>query len=309
MISPGNNNEPELNGLVFNIQRFSVHDGPGIRTTVFMKGCPLSCLWCSNPESQDFGPQLMTRDIKCSGCGACAQSCPQSAIRIGTHGRHIDWDRCDQCLKCVDACQYGALARSGNKMGVEAVLEEVMRDRLFYKNSGGGITVSGGEPLLQSEFTGALLQACKIEGLHTAVDTTGYVAWSKIQQVAPWADLMLWDIKHLDPLEHERATGVGNQLILENVKRASALTRIWLRIPLIAGFNDGDDHMLAVIALALKINAKKISLLPYHEGGRSKNDQIGRAYPYIGDHAPTDERVSRLKTMINDAGIDVGIGN
>ncbi len=305
----GTDNREPIEGLVFNIQRFSVHDGPGIRTTVFMKGCPLSCLWCSNPESQDFWAQLMTRDVKCTGCGACVHSCPENAIQLNAHGRRIDWDRCQQCLRCVDACQYGALARSGNPMKVDTVMAEVLRDRLFYKNSGGGVTVSGGEPLAQSDFVEALLHRCKQEGLHTTVDTTGYVAWPRLQQVAPLADLLLWDVKHLDRQVHEDATGVGNQLILENLARAAALTRIWLRMPLMAGFNDDEDHMIRLISLALKIRADKISLLPYHEGGRSKNEQIGRAYPCSGNQAPTEEKIERLKTMINSAGIEVGIGN
>lgn len=301
--------ESDLKGLVFNIQRFSVHDGPGIRTTVFMKGCPLSCRWCSNPESQDFHPQLMTRDIKCSGCGACVQVCPQGAIQINPQGRRIDWDMCDQCLLCAAVCQYGALERSGNQKSVTEVLAEVLRDRLFYKNSGGGITVSGGEALAQSDFVAALLRQSKKEGLHTAVDTTGYVSWSRIEKVVPWTDLMLWDIKQMDLQAHEQATGVGNQLILDNIKRAAALTRIWLRIPLIAGYNDSQENIYRVIELAQDIGALKISLLPYHEGGRSKNEQMGRTYPCSDACAPPKERVSRLKQIIEDAGIDVGIGN
>lgn len=301
--------ESDLKGLVFNIQRFSVHDGPGIRTTVFMKGCPLSCPWCSNPESQDFGPQLMTRDIKCSGCGACVQVCPQGAIQISPQGRRINWDMCDQCLLCATVCQYGALERSGNQKSVTEVLAEVLRDRLFYKNSGGGITVSGGEALVQSDFVAALLRQSKKEGLHTALDTTGYVSWSRIEKVAPWTDLMLWDIKQMNSHAHKQATGVDNQLIIDNVKRASALTRIWLRIPLIAGYNDSQDNIQRVIELAKNIGALKISLLPYHEGGRSKNEQMGRTYPCSDASAPPKEQVGWLKQIIENAGIDVGIGN
>lgn len=309
MDSGEESSKADRKGLVFNIQRFSVHDGPGIRTTVFMKGCPLTCLWCANPESQDFGPQLMTRDIKCSGCGACVQVCPQGAVRIGSNGRGIDWDLCDQCLLCAGVCRYGALLRSGDHKRMARVLDEVLRDRLFYKNSGGGVTVSGGEPLAQSDFVAALLSACKQEGLHTAVDTTGCVSWSRVEQVAPLSDLMLWDVKQMDPQLHEKATGVDNRLILENVRRASALTKIWLRIPLIAGFNDSDDNINRVIELAKEIGAPKISLLPYHEGGRSKNHRIGRPYPYSGALAPTAERVERLAKRIGDNGVDAGIGN
>lgn len=300
----------DLKGLIFNIQRFSVHDGPGIRTTVFMKGCPLSCGWCSNPESQDFDAQLMTRDVKCTGCGACTEVCPNIAIRINAHGeREIDWDTCDQCLQCVDACAYGALARSGTLMNVEAVLEEVMSDQLFYKNSGGGITVSGGEPLLQNEFVAELLRVCKDEGLLTAVDTTGFVEWPKIQHVLPWTDLLLWDIKHLDETKHKKATGAGTRLILENLKRASTQAKIWLRIPLIKGFNDDPRHIHNMITLARNIHVEKISLLPYHEGGRSKCEQIGRDYPIVGAQPPSEKTVDSLKNMITHAGITAGIGN
>lgn len=297
-------------GLIFNIQRFSVHDGPGIRTTVFMKGCPLSCQWCSNPESQDFSPQLMVRDVKCTGCGACAASCPQGVIRITVQGgRQIDWHRCQQCLQCVDACLYGALDRSGKPMTIRTVLDEVVRDRPFYRNSHGGITVSGGEPLMQGDFVAALLRQCKAEALHTALDTTGYVAWPKIQAVLPWADLILWDLKHLDPKRHEQATGVGNRLILENLLRAAKLAKIWLRVPLIEGFNDDTAHMAGVIELAREIGAEKISLLPYHEGGRSKCEQIGRPYLCLGAQAPGQERIDALKEMTLAAGLAVGIGN
>lgn len=297
-------------GLVFNIQRFSVHDGPGIRTTVFMKGCPLNCGWCSNPESRGFAPQLMTRDIMCTGCGACAAVCPREAIGITAEGvRTIDWEQCDQCLVCVDACAYNALQRCGEYRGVREVLDEVLRDRSFYNNSGGGVTVSGGEPLSQSEFAAHLLRACKEENLHTAVDTTGHAPWAKIREALSWTDLLLWDIKHLDPREHERATGVGNRLILENLERAAGVTRIWLRVPLIAEFNDSVEHIEGVVALARRVGAEKISLLPYHEGGRSKSRQIGGVYPSSDAQAPAGEWIDLLRGMIEKEGLQAGVGN
>lgn len=307
-MTPADNTEP--NGLIFNIQRFSVHDGPGIRTTVFMKGCPLTCQWCANPESQSVTPQLMTRDAKCTGCGACAAVCEMAAITFGASGiREIDWEKCAQCLVCADACIFNALHACGRTMNVPEILTEVLSDAHFYKNSDGGITVSGGEPLLQSEFVAALLKTCRDHDLHTAIDTTGYVSWQKIQDVLPYADLMLWDIKHLDPHEHERTTGVNNQLILENLERAAQHVPVWLRIPLIAGFNDDTAHIESLIALAKRIGSPKISLLPYHEGGRSKSLQIGTSYYFTDAQAPSDEKVTFLRNMIADNGLTVGVGN
>lgn len=297
-----------MRGLVFNVQRFSIHDGPGIRTTVFMKGCPLRCLWCSNPESQDFAPNLMVRDIQCKGCGACAKACPQAAIEMDGGGRQIDWTKCTQCLKCVDACLYNSLNVCGRYVEVGEVLDEVVRDEAFYRNSGGGITVSGGEPLSQGEFVALLLEASKRVDLHTALDTTGFAPWEKLERVLPSVDLILWDIKHLDPVEHRRTSGVDNELILENLARAAKLATVWLRIPLIAGFNDSEEHLERVAILGQRIGAVKVSLLPYHEGGVSKSEQIGRSYPYREGRAPEKEWVQHLKVTIERHGIQAGIG-
>jgi len=296
-------------GLIFNIQRFSIHDGPGIRTTVFMKGCPLKCPWCSNPESQDSAPNLMVRDINCRACGACAGACPRQAIRIRDGVREIDWERCDQCLQCVSSCLYGALTVCGRYMDVEEVLDEIRRDEAFYRNSGGGITVSGGEPLFQAGFVTRLLSASKNEGFQTALDTTGHAAWERIEAALPFVDLFLWDLKHMDPEVHKRFTGVGNELILENLRRVSGRARIWLRMPLIAGFNDSNAHMEAVLLLGKRVGAEKVSLLPYHEGGRSKSDQMGRPYAWSAASKPPDERIEALKHLVEREGLGVSVGN
>jgi pyruvate formate lyase activating enzyme len=297
-------------GIVFNIQRFSVHDGPGIRTTVFMKGCPLQCPWCSNPESQDFAPGLMTRDILCKGCGACVEVCPQGAITITqAAGRRIDRDSCNQCLLCAQACLYHALHICGASMEVGEVLEEVLKDRMFYQNSGGGVTVSGGEPLSQNQFVRAFLEQCKRAGLHTALDTSGYGRWEALEALLPLIDLLLFDIKHLDSDAHKRTTGVGNELILGNLEKASRMTPLWLRIPLIAGFNDSPDHIKRIARLGKALGARKISLLPYHEGGRSKNEQLGRPDQPPELKAPSDEHIQTLQGIVEREGLTVTIGN
>lgn len=194
-------------------------------------------------------------------------------------------------------------------MTAEEILDEVMKDIDFYKNSGGGITVSGGEPLSQCEFVTGLLKDCKKEGLHTALDTTGYAPWEKMEKVLRSVDLVLYDIKHLDPREHKRTTGVGNSLILENLIKASKVTDIWLRIPLIADFNDSEEYIKDIVILGKNIGAKKISLLPYHEGGRSKSEQLGLSYQFPDGIAPSDEHINNLKEVVGKGGIKAAIGN
>ena len=297
-------------GLIFNIQRFSIHDGPGIRTTVFMKGCPLKCLWCSNPESQDFSANLIVRDINCKGCGECVKVCPEGAITITEEdGREIDWNRCNHCLKCADACIYNSLNVCGRYMEIKEVLDEVMSDKDFYRNSGGGITVSGGEPLSQAGFVAKLLESSKREGLHTVLDTSGFAPWENMEEVLRFVDLVLFDIKHLDSDEHKRMTGFENKLILENLKKVSKIKDTWLRLPIIADFDDSEEYIRRIILLGKDLGVQKISLLPYHEGGRSKSEQIGRPYPIPEATAPSDEHVQYLKELIEKEAIKASIGN
>ncbi len=305
MLPPGYKKDE---GMIFNIQRFSIHDGPGIRTTVFMKGCPLRCYWCANPESQNFTPSLMTRDLKCFGCGQCVKACPSEAIIVaGEKKRRVDWEKCNQCLLCVQSCLYQALNISGGSMKLDEVCDELWRDRAFYNNSAGGVTVSGGEPLEQSDFVAALLKRCREEGIHTTLDTTGFAHWEAFSQVLRFTDLVLYDIKHLDSVEHKKATGVDNSLILANLARAADCCPVWLRVPLIAGYNDSPQLLERIAALGKKTGVEKVSLLPYHEGGESKSAQMGKTQKQAA--APGTERLEVLKKIVEGAGLKVSVGN
>lgn len=297
-------------GLVFNIQRFSIHDGPGIRTTVFMKGCPLRCLWCSNPESQSFSPSLLVRDVNCKGCGKCAPTCPREAISMDKEmGRVINWEKCDQCLDCVSACGYQSLNCCGHYMAEDEIIREVLKDSLFYKNSGGGVTISGGEPLMQPKFLMKLLRALKEKENHVALDTSGYVYKKGLEEVLPLVDLVLFDIKHLDDEKHRRFTGVSNQGILANARIAAGKVRTWFRIPLIENFNDDLDHIGRVAEIAGEMGIEKISILPYHQGGISKCRQIGRTYLIPEAKSPSDDRIEALRRIILQKGVNITINH
>jgi len=297
-------------GVVFNIQRFSVHDGPGIRTTVFMKGCPLQCAWCANPESQELHPQLMLRDVKCVACGRCAHACPRQAISLTKEqGRRVNWQACDQCLKCVDVCLYEGLGAIGKYMDLAEIVQEVETDRIFYLNSGGGVTLSGGEPLAQYDVTLKLLQTFKADGLHTALDTCGYASEEIFEEILPYVDLVLFDIKQLDAAQHRKYTGVDNERILRIARFVSQKARTWLRIPLIEGFNDSPEDMKKVAQMAKELGVEKISLLPYHEGGQSKSLQIGKVYRTPWAKTPTEEHIQRLKEIASEMGVTTTVGN
>jgi len=298
------------NGIVFNIQRFSIHDGPGIRTTVFLKGCPLTCPWCSNPESQLEKPQLMTRDIKCSGCGKCASVCPEHAISFSEdQKRLINRHLCNNCLDCVKTCLYGALTSIGEQMSPEEVSGIVEKDMVFYKNSGGGATISGGEALMQHDFLREILILIKQKKIHNALDTTGYAPSSVIDEILPLVDMVLFDIKHLDPRRHREATGVGNEIILENLKRTAGQVRTWIRIPLIADYNDSEFHITRLAELALELKIEKVSFLPYHDGGVVKNRQIGRKQPNFFAKAPTEEHLKTLLKIMSGKNIPATVGS
>ena len=297
-----------VRGLIFNIQRFSIQDGPGIRTTVFMKGCSLKCQWCSNPESQDAYQELTTFDSKCINCDRCIEACPLKAISVADGTITIDRGRCDLCLRCAQVCPSKAIEVIGNYMTADEVVEEVEKDRLFYSNSNGGVSVSGGEPLYQWEFTREILRKCKEKAIHTAIDTSGYAPWSNLDQVLDYVDLVLFDIKHMDYLAHIQGTGVSNELILDNVRRAAKKTRLWLRIPLIPDYNDSTSNIRQISELAIELKVEQVSLMPYHCWGVQKYKKLGREY-LMGDRPiPTDEQVEGVKKVIESYGIKVSVG-
>lgn len=296
-------------GLIFLIQGYSIQDGPGIRTTVFMKGCPLRCPWCHNPESLNPYPELMTHDSLCIACGKCVDACPVGAVTLNRpEGRKIDRARCNLCFECVEVCPADALTKVGEYMTVEQVMEEVEKDEIFYWRSGGGVTISGGEPLLQSSFVRKVLKACKERGLHTALDTCGYSPWPLMEAVLEYVDLVLFDIKHMDAKAHKEATGVSNALPLENLRKIPNQKKVWLRIPLIPGYNDSEENLKNVSELGREIGAERISILPFNKFGDGKYVNLGRPIPIPEVKSPSRERLHEIQQGIESFGLHVTLG-
>ncbi len=263
--------------IIFDIQRASLHDGPGIRTTVFLKGCPLDCLWCHNPEAISASRQLFFQYDKCTQCGDCARVCTEN-VHTFVEGNHlIDYDKCKLCGKCVEACNFNALKIIGNEMTVDEVMLEVLADLDFYRNSGGGITLSGGEPLFQYPFAKALLNRCKELGIHTCVETSGFLSPFKFKQILPLIDVLLFDYKITGSEVHHNYTGVPNQAILENLNAAYRYgVSVILRCPVIPEINDTKLHFSAIAELNKRYpKLKAIELLPYHDMGNNKRTSIG----------------------------------
>ena len=298
-------------GLIFSIQRYSIQDGPGIRTTVFFKGCPLRCKWCSNPESQNLHPEVMVREQKCDGCGECVEACPGDAIVLVEDVAQIDRSICDRCMECVEACPTAALEVTGKEITIEEVVHECCQDEPFYRNSGGGVTLSGGEPLYQPDFALRLLRECKGKSLSTALDTCGYAPWDLIEEILAYTDLVLFDVKHLDPEMHREGTGVYNALILENLRRTidSRRARVWIRNPLIPGYNDSEEHARALARATAETPVEKVSLLNYHEWGKLKYGFLGRGYPFEGVVSEDQEKLERFKDILESAGLPVTIAH
>ena len=299
-----------MTGIIFDVQRYSIHDGPGVRTLVFMKGCPLSCKWCSNPEGQESRAEIRFLPSRCVGeerCKApCVKSCPNAAISTSQGGKPTtDRVLCQGCGRCTEACWYGARLLSGRGITSEELVAEVLKDEPFYRSSCGGVTLGGGEPLAQFEFAAEFLERCKESYLHTAIETCGHVPWKHLEAVLNNIDEIYYDIKHMDSVKHKEVTGEPNGLILQNAGRLFSTNKaqIIVRVPIIPGFNDSEKSIKDISRFVAESGGKKMELLPYHRFGISKYSQLDREYELKDVQRPTEKHTQRLRSIVKSLGI------
>ncbi|MBI3971210.1 MAG: glycyl-radical enzyme activating protein [Chloroflexi bacterium] len=307
-----------LRGLAFNVQRYSIHDGPGIRTTVFLKGCPLRCLWCHNPEAISGRIEFGFFPDRCIGCHECIQACPHGVHVVDAQGQRVVYrERCRSEARCVEVCYAEALERIGYELTVDEAVAQVERDRPFYEASGGGVTISGGEPLRQAAFTAAFLARCRARGLHAAIETCGYAPWPALATAAAHADLVLFDLKQMDSASHQALTGVPNALILDNLARLYASPgrgALWIRYPFISTMNDQPENYHAMGRFLRALTGPqppvrlRVDLLPYHQLGQSKYRKLGRPYALEHLQPPARATIEAAADALAGYGLDPHIG-
>lgn len=299
-------------GLIHKIEKFSLHDGPGIRTLIVMKGCPLKCLWCSSPYTQNPNPEILYISSNCRACGQCVEVCPQQAISMEADSLPVRTDRtlCGGCGKCVEVCTHQARELSGRQYMTEDLLKEVEKDSAFYRRSGGGITVGGGEPTLQAPFVGEFLSLCRSHYFHTAMETCALTSWEKLEPLLESLDIVYIDLKHMDETRHLEWTGASNRVIHENIRRVAKHHPVILRIPVVPGFNDSPANITesANFAKQLGRNILRLELLPYHQFGRHGYDELERDYPIPMMQPPSGAHLEKLREWIRAAGIQAEIG-
>jgi pyruvate formate lyase activating enzyme len=298
-------------GLIFDLKKYAINDGPGIRTTVFFKGCPLSCRWCHNPEGQSFGPEIMIRASRClADCSECVAACPEGAIVKTAAGLVIDRPRCTSCGKCADICPAQAIEVVGRRLSAAQLLQEIQKDRIFQEDSGGGVTFSGGEPLSQPDFLSEILELCREKEIHATIDTCGFAPADVLERIAEKTDLFLFDLKAIDEKKHLAFTGESNKLILENLKRLAAKgKKIVVRIPVVPGVNDDEKNIRETAEFLRSLGTiSEISLLPYHKLGRDKLRGLEKKAAGDDFTPPSAERLERIKRDLEDRGFRVSLG-
>ncbi|MBC7230996.1 MAG: glycyl-radical enzyme activating protein [Actinobacteria bacterium] len=298
----------DVTGVVFNLQRYSTEDGPGIRTTVFLKGCPMRCPWCHNPEGLAREPQLVWYEVRCIGARDCLEACPRGALTLTPEGMVIDRERCDACGRCEEACPAAALEVIGKVRTVREVAAEALRDRVFYEKSGGGVTLSGGEPALQFDFTLSLMRRLREEGVHLALDTCGGVSWERLGPLVEVADLVLFDLKVMDAEKHRAFTAVPLATVLENARAVARTGRpMWIRTPVIPGYTDGEENIRAIARFIRdELPAvERYDLLAFNNTCDAKYRRLDMVFPLAGEGLLTEERMERLAEAAAEEGVSV----